>query len=75
MDTITEALRLLQRQAMIQHQVRRTRGSHVMQERELLWIRNRLAHFPAAVQAIALAASELHRTVDALSVRDVERLC
>ena len=75
METIAEALRLLKRQATIQNDVRRARGSRVVEERELYLIRNKLAQYPAAVQAITLAASELHRPVDALSLRDVERCC
>jgi hypothetical protein len=75
METIAEALRLLKRQAAIQNDVRRARGSRVVEERELYLIRNKLAQYPAAVQAITLAASELHRPVDTLSPRDVERCC
>jgi hypothetical protein len=75
METIAEALRLLKRQAAIQNDVRRARGSRVLEERELYLIRSKLAQYPAAVQAITLAASELHRPVDALSLRDVERCC
>lgn len=75
METIAEALRLLKRQAAIQNDVRRARGSRVVEERELYLIRNKLAQYPAAVQAITLAASELHRPVDTLSLRDVERCC
>ena len=54
METIAEALRLLKRQAAIQNDVRRARESRVVEERELFLIRNRLAQFPAAVQAITL---------------------
>lgn len=73
MEPITEALRLLQRQAEIQNALRRARGSSVLDERELYLIRNRLAQYPAALQAIALTASELHRPADTLSARDVEK--
>ena len=75
MDPITEALRLLRRQAEIQNSLRRGRGSRVTEERELYLIRNRLAQFPAAVQAITITAAELHRPVDTLSVADVEKRC
>ena len=61
MEPITEALRLLQRQAEIQNALRRARGSSVLDERELYLIRHRLAQYPAALQAIALTAAELHR--------------
>jgi ubiquinone biosynthesis protein UbiJ len=73
MEPIIEALRLLKRQAEIQNDLRRARGSRVTEERELFLIRNKLAQFPAAVQAIGIAAAELHRPVDTLSPRDVER--
>ena len=73
MEPITEALRLLQRQAEIQNALRRTRGSSVLDERELYLIRNRLAQYPAALQAIAMTAAELHRPADTLSARDVEK--
>jgi hypothetical protein len=63
------------REDPIQSDVRRARGSRVLEERELYLIRNKLAQYPAAVQAITLAASELHRPVDTLSLRDVERCC
>jgi hypothetical protein len=72
---IDEVLRLLKRQAEIQQGLRRDSTTRVIEERELYLIRNRLALFPAAVQAIALTAAELHRPVDTLSVRDVEAHC
>lgn len=75
METIHEVLRLLKRQTEIQNDLRRQRGSRVVEERELFLIRNRLAQFPATVQAVTLAASELHRPVDTLSARDVQKLC
>jgi hypothetical protein len=73
LEPILEALRLLQRQAAIRSDLRRSHGSGVMAERELFLIRNRLAQFPAEVQAITLTAAELQRPVDTLSVRDVEK--
>ncbi len=74
-EPIVEALRLLQRQAQIQSDLRRFGGARVTEERELFLIRSRLAQYPAAVQAIALTAAELHRPVDTLSLRDVEAHC
>jgi hypothetical protein len=47
----------------------------MLAERELYLIRNKLAQFPAAVQAIGLAAAELHRPVDTLSIRDIVQRC
>jgi hypothetical protein len=70
-DPVVEALRLLKRQAQIQSDLRRFGRARVTEERELFLIRNRLAQFPAAVQAITLTAAELQRPVDTLSLRDV----
>lgn len=75
MEPIAEALQLLKRQAELQNQLRLGRGSRVLEERELYLIRNRLARYPAAIQAIGLAARELHRPVDTLTVADVEQRC
>ncbi len=49
--------------------------SRVVEERELYLIRQRLARYPAAVQAITLTASELHRPIEYLRVSDIERHC
>ena len=73
-EPIVEALALLQRQARIRDDLRGRRVSHIVAERELLLIRHRLTQFAAAVQAIGLAAHELRRPVDTLSLRDVETL-
>jgi len=74
MEPIGEALQSLKRQAEIQHALRRESPTRVIEERELYLIRRRLTRYPAALQAIAVAASELHRPADTLSVRDVQRL-
>ena len=74
-DTITEALNLLRRQARIQEALRRRHGNLVLVERELYLIRQQLARYPAAVQAIALTAAELHRPIELVSVREVEKRC
>ena len=73
MEPIGEALQLLKRQAAIQHGLRRDSATRVLEERELYLIRQRLSRYPAALQAIAVAASELHRPADTLSVREVQR--
>lgn len=75
MENVTEALALLKRQAEIQSNLRNSRDSPLLAERELYLIRQRLARYPAALQAIAFVATELHRPIDTLSARDVERLC
>ena len=74
MEPIAEALRLLKRQAEIQHGLRRAIvANRVTEERELYLIRHQLAQLPAAVQAINFAAAELHRAVDTLTVAEVEK--
>jgi hypothetical protein len=75
LETIIEALQLLNRRAEIQGRLRRGRGSSVIDERELYLIHRRLNRLPATVQAIALTAAELHRPIEYLSARDVLRHC
>ena len=75
MESIAEVLRLLKRQAEIEQGLRPNSSTRVLEERELFLIRNRLARFPATVQAIALTAAELHRPIEYLSARDVLRHC
>ena len=75
MEPISEALDLLRRQSLILGSLRRDSANRVIEERELFLIRQRLARYPAALQAIAFAAAELHRPVDTLSIRDVEKRC
>ena len=75
MEQVSEALSLLKRQAHIQDRLRHSDANRVLAERELFLIRNRLAHFPAAVQAIGLAAADLHRPVEFLKATDVEKRC
>ena len=74
-ESVTEALNLLKRQAAVRSDLRRSRGSPVTEERELILIRHRLALLPSEVQTITLIAAELQRPVDTLSVRDVEKRC
>lgn len=75
MEPIPEVLRLLQRQAEIQSSLRRSSANRVIDERELYLIKNRLARFPAAVQAITLTAADLQRSVESLTVRDIQGRC
>lgn len=74
-ETVNEALQLLKRQADIQDVLRHSNTNRVLAERELYLIRRRLARYPAAVQAIALTAAELHRPVEFLRASDVEQRC
>jgi hypothetical protein len=72
-ESVTEALRLLKRQAVVQSDLRRACGSPVTEERELLQIRHRLAGLPSEVQSLTLIAADLHRPIAALTLRDIER--
>ena len=72
MEPLSEALRLLRRQAEIENAMRGPGGIRVTAERELHEIRLTLTRYPGAVRAILEAASRLRRPVDSLSVTDVE---
>jgi len=72
MEPLTEALRLLRRQAVLEDAMRSRGGVRVTEERELYELRERLKRFPGAVTAILEASRTLNRPVDALSVTDVE---
>lgn len=74
MEPLSEALRLLQRQAELEARMRKPGGIRVNEERELFQLRARLEKYPAAVGAVLEAAHRLHRPVDALSIKDVERV-
>ena len=75
MEQVVQTLNLLKRQAGSRYTLRHSNANRVLAERELFLIRNRLAHFPAAVQAIGLAAADLHRPVEFLKATDVEKRC
>ncbi len=72
MEPLTEALRLLRRQAELEVAMRKPGGIRVTEERELFQLQARLQKYPAAVCAILEAAHRLHRPVDTLSVADIE---
>jgi hypothetical protein len=74
-ETVNEALHLLRRQAEIQQTLRHSNTNRVLAERDLYLIRRQLAHYPATLQAIAVAAAELHRPVEFLRASDVEQRC
>jgi hypothetical protein len=74
MEPLSEALRLLQRQAELEARMRNPGGIRMNEERELFELRARLEKYPAAVGAVLEAAHRLHRPVDALSIKDVERV-
>ena len=72
MDPLNEALRLLKRQAQLQQALRRSNPNRMLDERELFLIRRQLTRYPAAVQAITLAAAELHCPIELVRASDVE---
>jgi hypothetical protein len=69
MEPVSEALRLLKRQADLQ----RRQGISILAEREIYAIQARLEHFPAAVRAIVELSGAKHQSVDQIRVEDVER--
>jgi hypothetical protein len=72
MELLSEAPRLLRRQAELGARMRNPGGMRVNEERELFELRARLEKYPAAVGAVLEAAHRLHRPVDALSIQDIE---
>jgi Arc/MetJ family transcription regulator len=70
-DTTIEALQLLQKKASIEAAMRKPGGIRVTQELELHAVRERLQHYPDAVEAILQVADALHRHVDTLSIDEV----
>jgi hypothetical protein len=74
MEPLSEALRLLQRQAELEARMRNPGGIRVNEERELFQVRARLENYPTAVRAVLEAAHRLHRPVDALSIQDIEQV-
>ena len=73
METVSETLRLLKRQADIERAGRQPRALSIVEERELLAIRSRLERFPAAMRAIAELAGARRQSIDQIQVEDVER--
>ena len=53
--------------------MRRPGGIRVTEERELYELRSHLQKYPAAVRAILEASTRLHRPVDTLTPRDIDR--
>ena len=74
MEPLTEALRLLQRQAELEARMRNPGGICVNEERELFRLQAYLAQIPAATRAVLEASTCLHRPVDTLSINEIERI-
>ncbi len=73
MEPVSEALRLLKRQAEIERRRRQPHGISIIDERELFAIRERLEDYPAAVRAIAELTGARRQSLDQIRVDDVER--
>jgi hypothetical protein len=71
MDNVTEILALLRQQATLEMQLMNGHGAAVATERELEATHRRLVAHPQALNAVLQTARALHRTPDAVSVRDV----
>jgi len=72
MEPVTTALRLLKRQAEIEHRRRQRDSLPVLDERELFAIQRRLDDFSTAVRAIVELSRVWHRLLDQIRVEDVE---
>jgi hypothetical protein len=74
MEPLSEALRMLQRQAELEIAMRKPGGVRVVEERELFELHAHVAKVPAAARAVIEAWRRLHRPVDLLTIRDIERV-
>ena len=74
MEPVTEALRLLQHLARLERVMRSPGGARITEERELHVLKAQLEQLPSSVRAVLEASQQLHRPVEGLSVRDVERV-
>lgn len=74
MEPLTEALRLLRRQAELEIAMRKPGGIRVTEERELYQLQAHLARIAAVRRAVLEASRRLHRPIDTLSIEDVERV-
>jgi hypothetical protein len=72
MEPLSEALRMLRRQAELETAMRKPGGVKVMEERELNALQAHLATAPAAALAVLDAARGLDRPIDVLTVREIE---
>ena len=72
MNTITEALALMQRQAELEATLKESGAVHVTEERELLALHRRLGRIPEATQAVMQASHALRRSVATISPEEVE---
>jgi len=74
MEPVTEALHLLQHLAKLERMMRSPGGIRITEERELYALKAQLEKLPYSVRAVLETSERLHRPVEALSVRDIERV-
>ena len=71
METVTEALGLLKRQAELEAAMKRPGEFRITEEQELHVVRRRIANFPEAIGAAIQAAHALRRPVTDVTASDV----
>jgi len=71
MQSVDEALRLLQRQAELETAMKQRGGIRIIEEQELHIVRRRLADSPDTARAIVQAAVALRRPIGELSASEV----
>ena len=72
MQTVTDALNLLKRQAELENAMKEPGGIRLTEEQELHVLRRQLQQFPEAMQAVIQAAHALRRPLSELTAQDVE---
>ncbi len=72
MQTVTEALTLLKRQAELETAIKQPGRIRITEEQELHLLRRRLENFPEAMRAVIQAAHALRRPVTEVSAQQVE---
>lgn len=73
MQTVTQALELLKRQAELEAAMKHPGGIRVTEEQELHMVRRGLTEFPEAMRAVIETAHALRRPVTDVSADEVER--
>ena len=72
MQTVTDAIQLLRRQAELEGTMRTPGGVRISEEQELILLRRRLAELPEAIRAVLQAAHALGRPAAEVTSQDVE---
>jgi hypothetical protein len=72
MQTVTDALNLLKRQAELESAIKEPGGIRLTEEQELHVLRRQLQQFPEPMQAVIQAAHAVRRPLSELTAQDVE---